>query len=512
MGSHGRMGGNVRLALRDMRGQVVDRRELHNAFTDAYAALLGKALANTLSPATLPLTHLSVGCGGVTVDTCDAIGGAVSAVSAVSTVSATGTADLLALQPADPSTAPALVGTSTGSYSGTSYSTTVPAWASSTYILYVVVGVGSYTQHAASNPTAAGFTLIRNMGKTWIYGAFKNALSASWVEAWTGTMAFTWAFIGYSGCDPTTPVLVENGQTTAASTTHTTPALTGVCSNATLVATFTEDTTTQASWTPPGSMTERVDTNIASRPPIGIADSVLVVGGWSGSPTLDSTVFRQGTASFSKTVSPSSSVSLTGPAMSPAKDLSAQAYIEVLVRVDSRAKLDLTGECVRLTTSTGNYYAAHWADVETYLGTPIPDGAWVRADIPLAAFTATGSPSWASITRLSLSATATGAGTLSVWWDAVLGVPSSLGVTPAIAAVPNEVLKVPIGTLSEPSTGKARSAATLTSTQAVGTLRALGLYGNGGTTLAAVVEISPPLEKTSLLSLDIEWDASVVGS
>lgn len=237
------------------------------------------------------------------------------------------------------------------------------------------------------------------------------------------------------------------------------------------------------------------------------------IAGWSGTPVLDTASFREGTGSISRTVTDTNLVQMTSGAI--AVDLSGagdQDYIEFWLSVNTRSYLDLTAECIRLTTSGGNYYAATWNDVEEALGASLVDGTWTRVSIQKSAFTATGAPSWASIASCTLSLKANGVASLTAHWDGIGMVPLDYTVTAQTTAVGSEAVKVPVGPMVDNGDGSVTITTYLGSLQAVGTFRHIGLYGNGGATLAGIVAADPPISKTSLQSLTIEWVPSVRGA
>ena len=243
-------------------------------------------------------------------------------------------------------------------------------------------------------------------------------------------------------------------------------------------------------------------------------DALDSITGWTNSPILDQTRFAQGTASLRRSATASASVTMAGPAVSldlatgfsPATDL-----IEFWVLVDLRARLDPAAEVVRFVTSPGNHFALTWASAEQYLGGAILDNTWTRVTVPMAAFTATGTPSWASITGVSLGVAANANGTVTVNWDDLRLVPATVLDDATRTVVQNEVSRLPFAARENLGSGRVRVRAFWNSGQAVGTFRLLGLHGNAGATLAALVAVSPPLVKTNLLTLTVEWTVILEG-
>lgn len=238
------------------------------------------------------------------------------------------------------------------------------------------------------------------------------------------------------------------------------------------------------------------------------------VVGWTGTPVLDSAIFRQGSASFSRAVTASSAASILSPTV--ALNLSAgfaptTDSIEIQLLLDVRARLDATGEVLRFTTSVGNYYTMTWATLETYYGSALLDNTWTVVKVPMAGFTVVGAPSWATITSYIVGVTANTNGTLTAHFDDLKLVPASILVDPTQTSVPNQISVIPLASSVDLGGGQVRVKAFWNTSQVVGIVRVLGLYGNGGATLAALVALSPPLVKTNLLSLTVEWTVTSLG-
>jgi cellulose synthase/poly-beta-1,6-N-acetylglucosamine synthase-like glycosyltransferase len=115
---------------------------------------------------------------------------------------------------------------------------------------------------AVTISTDAGWTLIRRVdnGATLSLAIYWKVAGAN-----EGDFHFTLGsqqkaivdIIAYAGVDPTSPVDVENGQLTAAGTSHSTPSITTTGANEMVVAHFGNAAT--STWTPPTGMTEEDD-------------------------------------------------------------------------------------------------------------------------------------------------------------------------------------------------------------------------------------------------------------
>jgi uncharacterized protein DUF6701 len=147
------------------------------------------------------------------------------------------------------------------------------------------VMIASITYRPCSNVSAAACTTTVTPPGGWTpvntvtdqitgggTGGFGNRLFVYWRVA-TGAepASYTWTFggqlvhagaaggiISFSGVDTASPIVVEAGQTTASSTSHTAPSVnTGAVTNTVLVSSHAANSS--ATWAPPAGMTERVD-------------------------------------------------------------------------------------------------------------------------------------------------------------------------------------------------------------------------------------------------------------
>lgn len=232
------------------------------------------------------------------------------------------------------------------------------------------------------------------------------------------------------------------------------------------------------------------------------------VAGWTGTPVLDTTTFREGAASFRRNVAASGSALMASPART--LDLTGATHVELWLRVDVRARLAPATPCLRLVTSGGNLFAINWDTIEQLRGGALVDGQWTRVTPAVAAFAATGSPSWANITGVEFGVAASAAGAVTAWWDGVLAL-TPIDASATASVVPNETTRLALSALESLGSGRTRARVSWSTRAAVGVHRVAGLYANSGATLAAIVELRPPIEKSDLLSLTVEWTVTTAG-
>lgn len=195
----------------------------------------------------------SVGLAYATKSLVGAIGPVVAeAQYSSSSTAAVSTGALLALRPAAPTAG---------------LSINVPSGTTTGDVMIASIAVRPYS---VSLGTPTGWTLVRLVQQT---SSASNKL-AIYRKAVTGSepSSYKWTYGGthtgivgsiatFSGVDPTTPILAENGAATSWSLSHTAPAITTTAANAMLVGSFAFSSSTN--WNPPSGMTEIVD--IASR-------------------------------------------------------------------------------------------------------------------------------------------------------------------------------------------------------------------------------------------------------
>ena len=112
-------------------------------------------------------------------------------------------------------------------------------------------------------PQTAGWTLIRRtdngttIGLVSYWKVYQAGDPATFNVTFSAQTRCLGVLATYSGVDGTTPIDVENGQTTASATTHATPSVTTTGANRLVVTTHIVHSV--ATWTAPAGMTERVD-------------------------------------------------------------------------------------------------------------------------------------------------------------------------------------------------------------------------------------------------------------
>ncbi len=234
--------------------------------------------------------------------------------------------------------------------------------------------------------------------------------------------------------------------------------------------------------------------------------------GWGSAPVVDATTFREGTASLKGVAAASTVETYAHPdLLGVAIDASAVGTsIELQLRSLAHVALDTAVSELRIYTSATDYYRMTLAAIEAYRGAAFADATWTLVRLPAEAFEAgAGAPAWAHVTGYGVVVAATASGTATLNWDDVRVFPASVGAIATATVLPNERSRRALISLEDLGSGQVRGRAFWPTTQAVGTYYVLGLFGNGGATLAAIVPLS--IAKLSTLSLTVEWTVTALG-
>jgi hypothetical protein len=148
----------------------------------------------------------------------------------------------------------------------------------------------------------AGWTLVRRTNSA---GASPNSLAVYWRRATAAEpVSHTWmlgsssgsagGILAFRGVDAVAPIVVENGQATPESLSHTTPSVETTVADTMLVT--SHGYASSGTWTPPAGMTEGFDVRSQSG---SDANGITACGNWSRQTAAGATGIRIATASNS---------------------------------------------------------------------------------------------------------------------------------------------------------------------------------------------------------------------
>lgn len=237
--------------------------------------------------------------------------------------------------------------------------------------------------------------------------------------------------------------------------------------------------------------------------------------GWATAPTSDPATYTTGTASLRASQGASTTGTYAHATLISAYDASAPGTsIEVAMRLVARGTFDVAASRLRIYTggSTANYYEVSFAGIEAAVGSTFQDGTWkVAARIPITSFVAVGSPSWTQVTGVGFVVTANGTGTATLNFDDLRVYPPSISAlaTKTATSVANERSRKALSTLSFTAPGLVTASAYWSANELAGTIYVVGLYGNGGSTLAAILPLT--YTKPPNYTLSVTWSVTLSG-
>lgn len=239
--------------------------------------------------------------------------------------------------------------------------------------------------------------------------------------------------------------------------------------------------------------------------------------GWTGSPVLDNSIYREGAGALKGSASASgSAVYYHATSSGGTVNIGTGGTAEFAFRLTTRSATDLTGSQLRLYSgSTADWRYITLTDAETATGLTLADTTWTRLSIPVSAAgwtTGAGTPSWTSVTGIGVVVKASGSGTAVAHWDQVVGlgaIGTAASTIATLTATPGSRGVKAVTELSV-SGGTVTAAATWASTEGVGDISWVGLYGKSGSTLIACAPMTTFYKSASVV-MTIRWTATVAG-
>ena len=191
---------------------------------------------------------------------------------------------------------PAFRAAASATTTGATLTITKPTGTAANDVLIASIAV---TPSTATITPPSGWTLVRRTDNA---GPTSNSLAVySKVAGGSEPASYAWTLSGssfttggvqaFTGINTTTPIDVENGQTTASATTHATPSITTSTANSIIVTSHAF--ASGATWTPPSGMTEGFDKANANNNATGMA----VEGNWLLQAVAGATGVKTATAS-----------------------------------------------------------------------------------------------------------------------------------------------------------------------------------------------------------------------
>lgn len=208
--------------------------------------------------------------------------------------------------------------------------------------------------------------------------------------------------------------------------------------------------------------------------------------GFSGTATVDSTIYRQGLGAF-KIEAPTSGTQYVYDATTISSTaVPASSSIELSLRFTTVSRVNKTASQLRLFSAGNNssYFGITLAALETAASVTFADATWAVCRVPISSFTIeAGAPSWSTLSGIGLQLVAGTAGTATAYMDNAFVVNGNLDVTSAATAVPSVISTV--ATTNSRATRTVTASASWGLSSAVGeTFYVFGLRDGGGNLLA----------------------------
>jgi hypothetical protein len=236
--------------------------------------------------------------------------------------------------------------------------------------------------------------------------------------------------------------------------------------------------------------------------------------GWSGSPTLDTSVYKEGTGALNGTVvAPGTAHFYHATSYGGTVTMGTGGSMSAWLRLTSRAAANLTSSKLRFYAygGTANYIEMTLANVETVGGVTLADLTWTQAVLPTshASWATAGTATWQTITGMGVVLVGA-SGTATIHWDQVLGMP-------AYSAADRVNWSATVGSrgLNAITTGPTTAGGTVVAAAGwvegdiVGDMAYAGLYANSGSTLFAVAPLA--YYKAAGVVISLTWTVVCAG-
>jgi len=160
--------------------------------------------------------------------------------------------------------------------------------------------------------------------------------------------------------------------------------------------------------------------------------------GFSGTATLETTIYRQGAGSFKIEADASGTQYVYDATTVTSSTAVTGSSIELSLRFTTLANVNKSSTELRIFTggNASNYYGITIAGIESALGA-FADATWKVCRIPISSFNVTGgAPSWSAVTGIGLNLVAGTAGTATAYIDNAFVVNGNNDTTSAASSVP----------------------------------------------------------------------------
>ncbi len=160
--------------------------------------------------------------------------------------------------------------------------------------------------------------------------------------------------------------------------------------------------------------------------------------GFTGTATLETTIYRQGAGAFKIEAAASGTQYVYDATTVTSSTAVTGSSIELSLRFTTLANVNKSSTELRIFTggNASNYYGITIASIESALGA-FADATWKICRIPISSFNVTGgAPSWSAVTGIGLNLVAGTAGTAIAYIDNAFVVNGNNDLTSSASSVP----------------------------------------------------------------------------
>ena len=160
--------------------------------------------------------------------------------------------------------------------------------------------------------------------------------------------------------------------------------------------------------------------------------------GFTGTATLETTIYRQGAGAFKIEAAASGTQYVYDATTVTSSTAVTGSSIELSLRFTTLANVNKSSTELRIFTggNASNYYGITIASIESALGA-FADATWKICRIPISSFNVTGgAPSWSAVTGIGLNLVAGTAGTATAYIDNAFEVNGNNDLTSSASSVP----------------------------------------------------------------------------
>lgn len=191
--------------------------------------------------------------------------------------------------------------------------------------------------------------------------------------------------------------------------------------------------------------------------------------GFTGTATIDSSIYRQGAGAFKIEAAPSGTQYVYDATTISSTAVPSSSSIELSLRFTTISRVDKANSQLRVFTggNASSYFGITLANLETAAGVTFADATWAVCRVPITSFSIeAGAPAWSATTGIGFQLVAGTAGTATAYVDNAFVVNGNLDTTSAATAVPS--------VLNTAATTNSRSTRTVTASASWGLSTAVG--------------------------------------